>query len=178
MKTIFSIILILLAGGLFYFYTNPQYQNVKALEVEQANYNTALTQSKKLIAQRQTLTDEYNQIPGADLDRIQKLVPNSVDNVRLIIDMNGIALNRGLTIRNIKISGGQSGGATLGPDSNPYGSMELSFTVTASYDTFQQFLQDLEGSLRIVDVDSLSFTSTDKSDQYDYNVSLRTYWLK
>jgi len=178
MKTIFSIILILLAGGIFFFYTNPQYENIKTLQAEASDYNTALTQSKTLIAERDTLKTQYDQIPAADLDRIQKLVPDSVDNVRLIIDINGIALNRGLTIRNIKITSGQSGGTTLGPDESPYGSIDLSFTVTSSYNTFQQFLQDLESSLRIVDVDSLSFTATDKTDQYDYNVSLRTYWLK
>lgn len=97
----------------------------------------------------------------------------------MIIDINGIAAKRGMTIRGIKI---QSGTATkqgaIGPDNNPYGSISLSFSVTAPYDTFKGFLRDLETSLRIVDVTSISFAATEKGDIYDYGVTMRTYWLR
>jgi len=179
MKAFFSLILIALAVGLFFLFTDPNYQHLKELQLQASDYNQALTQSKILLAQRQALSDQYDQIAPASLDRIKKLVPDSVDNVRLIIDINGIAARRGMTIKSIRIAG--ASGTTqsaLGPDNNPYGSISLTFAVTAPYDEFKQFLKDLEQSLRIVDITSLSFTSTDKGDQYNYSVTLRTYWLK
>jgi len=179
MKAFFALILIALGVGLFFVFTDPHYQNIKNLQLQAADYNQALTQSKVLLAQRQTLSDEYDQIDPTNLDRIAKLVPDSVDNVRLIIDINGIAARRGMTIKGIRIAGASGTSDTsIGPDNNPYGSISLTFDVTAPYPEFKQFLEDLEQSLRIVDITSLSFTSSDKNDQYDYTVTLRTYWLK
>jgi Tfp pilus assembly protein PilO len=181
MKTFFSLFLIALGVGLFFLYTDPQYQNIKQLQIESADYNQALNQSKVLLAQRQALNDQYDKIPQADLDRIGKLVPDSVDNVRLVIDINGIAAKRGLNIKGIRIQGGSTAtgpSTTLGPDNNPFGSLSLAFTVTAPYDQFKGFLQDLEQSLRMVDVTALSFAASDKTADYDYSISLKTYWLK
>jgi len=180
MKALIALILIALGAGLFFGFTDPHYQHLKNLQLQAADYNQALSQSKILLAQRQALSDQYDQIDPTSLDRIKKLVPDSVDNVRLIIDINGIAARRGMTIKSIRIAGA-SGGTNqnaIGPDNNPYGSISLTFSVTAPYDRFKQFLKDLEQSLRLVDITSLSFGSSDKSDQYDYSITLRTYWLK
>ena len=179
MKTLFSFIIIALSAAIFGFYTNNHYQSIKTLRVQAAQYDKALTQSKLLLAQRDTLKKKYDEIPQESLDRLKKLAPDSVDNVRLIIDINGIAARRGMTIRNIKIQSGNAGKqGAIGPDNNPYGSIILSFSVSAPYDSFRGFLQDLEKSLRIVDITSLGFTASDKGDVYDYNLALRTYWLR
>ena len=181
MKTLFSLIIMAAAIGIFMFFTNDHFQNIKTLRTQAAEYDRALTQSKALLAQRDTLKQKYDSISQDNLDKIKKLAPDSVDNVRLIIDINGIATRRGMTIRGVKI---QSGGSStskqgsLGPDNNPYGSIVLSFSVTAPYDVFKSFLKDLERSLRIVDVQTLAFTASDKTDVYDYSVTLKTYWLR
>jgi Tfp pilus assembly protein PilO len=179
MKTIISFILIIASVAIFIFYTNDHYGKVKELRIQADQYDKALTQSKQLLAQRDVLKKQYDAIPQENLDKLKKLVPDAVDNVRLIIDINGIASRRGMTIKGIKIQGNSSAkSGSVGPDNNPYGSIILSFNVTAPYGAFKGFLQDLEKSLRIVDVTSLSFSATEKSDTYDYNVSLRTYWLR
>jgi Tfp pilus assembly protein PilO len=179
MKTLFSFVLIAASVALFVMFTNTHYQQIKALRAQAAEYDSALTQSKILLAQRDSLKKKYDEIPQENLDKLKKLAPDSVDNVRLVIDINGIAARRGMTIRNIKIQNGNAGkSGNIGPDNNPYGSMLLSFSVTAPYDSFKGFLQDLERSLRIVDITSLSFNANDKGDVYDYGVTLRTYWLR
>ena len=167
--------------GIFMFFTNDHFHNIQTLRTQAAEYDRALTQSKALLAQRDSLKTKYDSISPENLDKIKKLAPDSVDNVRLIIDINGIATRRGMTIRGIKIqsnAGSSAKQGSLGPDNNPYGSIVLSFSVTAPYDVFKGFLQDLERSLRVVDIQSLSFTASDKTDSYDYNVALKTYWLR
>ena len=180
MKTISSLLLVIAAIALFVMYTNPQYAQIKVLQAQAEDYSKALDQSKILLAQRDSLQKTYGTIASSSLDRLNKLVPNSVDNIRLVIDINGIAARRGLAPKNIKIDGADSAKtvSTLGPNASGYGSINLSFDVSAPYGTFIDFLKDLEQSLRLVDVNSISFTSTDKGDTYDYNVSIRTYWLK
>ena len=180
MKTISSLILVVAAVVVFVMYTNPQYQDIKALQSEAADYSEALDKSKTLLAERDNLQKIYKQISPDNLDKLNKLVPNSVDNVRLVIDINGIAARRGLAPRDIKINSADSAKtvSTLGPNASGYGSIDLSFNVSAPYNTFIDFMKDLEQSLRLVDVTAVSFSSTDKGDTYDYSVSLRTYWLK
>jgi Tfp pilus assembly protein PilO len=54
----------------------------------------------------------------------------------------------------------------------------VSFKVDSDYETFVSFLQDVEKSLRIVDVTDLTFTAPDKSTNYDFGITIKTYWLK
>jgi Tfp pilus assembly protein PilO len=64
----------------------------------------------------------------------------------------------------------------VGPSSDPVGSVSLGFSVTASYEDFLAFLQDLEHSLRILDVEKLAFTG-EQGGKYTFDFTIRTYWL-
>ncbi|HYC34579.1 MAG TPA: type 4a pilus biogenesis protein PilO [Candidatus Paceibacterota bacterium] len=177
MKTIISIILLLGSVGLFFAYTNPKYQEVKVAKVELAELDKALKQSKDILAKRGQLQQKYNSFKEADRQALESLLPDHVDNIKLILDMNNIAATHNLSLKGIKIdeekkdtSGNQITSKT------PYGSILVSFRVTSSYENFVKFLRDLERSLRIVDVAALSFKATD-SGTYDFDVTIKTYWL-
>jgi Tfp pilus assembly protein PilO len=62
-------------------------------------------------------------------------------------------------------------------DNSKYGTVGISFSVTASYDNFQNFLTDLEKSLRLVEITDLSVNGNN-TGLYDFSVGLKTYWLK
>ena len=52
--------------------------------------------------------------------------------------------------------------------------------VEGNYDVFQEFLNALEKSLRIVDISKLSFSSVELekgTGTYRYDVDIQTYWL-
>jgi len=182
MKNLLPIILILASVGAFFTYINPKYQDIKALQAERADYSVALDNSRELLARRDGLVKDYNMIPSEILTRLQKFLPDHVDNVRLIMDISGIAARYDLTLSNIKnLESGKKketvGSIDIGKGET-IGSAVLNFSVTAPYTTFQAFLADLERSLRVVDVVSLSFTADDKSEKYTYNLGIKTYWLK
>lgn len=174
--------MIVVAAGIFYFGIDPAYSNpdngVKALRAEVADYNTALDNSAELRKVRGQLIGKYNNLDKANLDRVNKLLPDGVDNVRLILDINNIASQYGMSIKNIKIDQDSAAGATPAATQNPVGTIRLSFAVTTSYENYIQFLSDLEKSLRIVDVVGLSFTTNDKDNTVTYTTVLQTYWLK
>ena len=65
----------------------------------------------------------------------------------------------------------------VGASDTDYDSLILSFSVTGSYDTFRAFVESLEQSLRLVDIQSISFSATD-TGVYDYSIAVKTYWLK
>ena len=177
MRVITPIVLVLIAIGVFIWYINPTYSQIKNLSAEEEQFDMALTRSKELIAVRDALLSRYNMIPTRDLERLEKLLPDHVDNVRLILDMNNIAAQYGMALQDIAIGEASAEGAELGADTSPIGAITLSFGVRSTYDNFLQFLMDLEESLRIVDVTSLSFAEGDGTFT-TYRVALRTYWLK
>lgn len=179
MKNIIPIILILASIGLFVFFTNDKYQVIKTLQTDITSYDKALGKSKDVLKKRGELQAKYAQFATSDLDALKKLLPDHVDNVQLILDMNGIARKHNMSISKIKISDDISTAKStqLGPQSSLYSSILVSFRTKASYTDFVGFLKDLERGLRLVDITSLSFKADSKNFN-DYSITIRTYWLK
>lgn len=179
MKLFTPILFVLIAIALFFWYVDPTYVRVQELLAQQSQLDQALTRSKELQDERDKLLARYNTFPQTDLNELQKLVPDHLDNVRLILDLDSMASRYGMRVRGVAIEGDTSRVQTgeLGPNASAYESVVLSFTVTGTYDTFRSFLGDLERSLRLVDVVGLEFRATD-TGVYDYTFRIRTYWLK
>ena len=193
MRFIFPSILILIALATFLAFVNPTYQAAKVLQADSAQYDAALTNSAKLQSERDALNAKYLTLSPDSLDKLNKLLPDNADNIRLIINIQQMAQTYGMSISSIKFD---SAAATDGSTSNnplaaasvsqvaqsqqDYGTFNLEFSTTGSYDNFLKFLKDLETSLRITDIQSITFSSdTDPTKTgYTYDVKLQTYWLK
>ncbi len=179
MKYLMPIIFISAALAGFFMYTNPKYQILKQKMADSQKIVEANNKATTLRAVRQKLNDDRNKISEADVDKITKMLPDSVENVGLIIDIDNIASKYGMRIRNTKINDTSARGSTaIGPDVRKHGAITLSFSVTSSFENFIVFLKDLESSVRLVDLTALSFSSGAKEGRYDFNVTLQTYWLK
>lgn len=181
-RLLFPLILVAAAVGLFMLYTDPAYQGVKDLQAKVGAYDEALNKSQELKRTRDQLISRRNTFPPEGLQKLERILPDNVDNIRLIIDINAIAARHSLSIRNIQL--GQVSDSTtnrnalaVGVSGDPVGSVELGFSVSASYEDFLAFLQDLEHSLRIVDVEDISFSVQPDTALYDYTLNIRTYWL-
>ncbi len=187
MNLITPIILIIISFGAFFGYIDPNYRgenlsngkrSIQSLRVEDARYQEALNNTTEIRKKRESLVQKRGEIDTQDLAKLEKLLPDNVDNIKLVIDMNQIAQNHSLSLKNIKLNTSlKSEADKLGQDNNRYGTVGLSFTVSASYDNFQTFLADLEKSLRLVDITELTVAGND-TGVYDFSVSLKTYWLK
>ncbi len=178
MSNIISIILVLASFGLFFGYIDPTYTAIQSSRTDKATYDTALANSKVLESERDALLQKFNAMDSTDLAKLTKLLPDNIDNIRLIIDIDNMAKTYGMRIRNFKTNTNQASTDTIGANTTPYGTLTLTFTTTASYNTFLAFLHDLERSLRVLDVTAVQFSSSDVSAVNDYNVTVNTYWLK
>lgn len=177
-RLLIPIILVATAFGLFFGYIDPTYQEIKELRSEEKKFNEALNQSRELQEIRDALLSRYNTFSQEDLSRLKKLLPDHIDNVRLILDIDSIASKYSMRTRNVTISEASSlEQNVIAADQGAVDSVVLSFSVAATYDNFIQFMKDLEQSLRVVDLMGLSFSSTE-GDAFNFNVSIKTYWLK
>lgn len=176
MKFLVPTIFIVISGVVFFGFIDTKYNEISDLRNEAKLFEDALDNSKELQNVRDDLLAQYNALPTEDLERLEKILPNNVDNVRLVRDIDGIATNYGMSLRNVNVdvrdrTGGIDSGISM------IGSVDLSFSVTGSYAEFTSFLRDLERSLRVVDVINLSFAASEKN-LYEYKLTIRTYWLK
>lgn len=178
MKNIISIILILAAVALFMLFTSPRFARVTELSNQVAEFDSALDRSKELVSLRDALLTRYNSIPTEDVERISTMIPDSIDTVRLIIDIDALATRYGMSLNNISIGSPDDAAAGIGPSGDIYGKLELSFSVASTYDRFRAFLGDLERSLRIIDVSSIVFGTPTEAGITPYTVTFTTYWLK
>jgi len=206
-----------IAVAVFFLYTDPTYSgttdthtSIKELQAVQKSYNDALDNAKKLSVKRDELAKQYAGISTDYIKKLNKLLPDEIENVKLIVDINNsIAFKYGMVITNVKFDTAQADvqsaqAKTAGvpnaqaqaAKNKAYGTFDLEFYTEGPYDKFINFLGDLEKSLRIVDINSIAFSSNDGTPQtggtifvggqgrtnipgvYKYDFKVRTYWLK
>lgn len=184
-KSIISLVCLASAIALFFFYTKPAYDSLGMVKGQIEKYNQALEKAAELQRLKQSLLSRYNSFNPADIDRLHKLLPDHVDNVRLVLDLDTLASRHGLALQNVVISAAASADSTssdiIGPSPEEHGSLTLGFATVGQYERFVAFLGDLEKSLRIVDVVELKITPATASGAgltYRFDIVLRTYWLK
>jgi Tfp pilus assembly protein PilO len=186
MKFITPIILIIVSVTSFLMFTNPTYKEVKELKAKATAYNEALATSARLQAERDALTAKYNSLLPEDLKRLTQLLPDTTDNVRLIIDLQRMAQAYGMTISSTKFDAKSTKKTVTPPTGSPlqavgandvaqatrdYGVFELAFSTTGNYENFMKFLKDVESSLRLTDIQSVEFSSDQAVQQQASNTS-------
>jgi Tfp pilus assembly protein PilO len=183
MRLFIPIILVIAAVGLFALYTNPAYQGTKGLQSQVTALDDALSKAKELKSRRDELLSKRKTFSTENIQKLERLLPDNVDNIRFVIEINNIAARHDLSLQNVSLGAISDAKTTrsklsVGPSGDAIGSVEIGFSLTATYDDFLIFLQDLEHSLRIVDVENISFQSKDTlKDTYEFSLTIRTYWL-
>lgn len=175
-----NLILIVLAVGLFYTFSSPQYREVQGLQASAAEYRSVIENVSRIAEARDALLDNYEAIPARERDKLLKVLPNSVDAVRLALDLDTIAGRYGIAIRNVKVDSLADPNAALAvlPNNDvPYKKAVVTFNFVSNYENFIRFISDLEKSLRIMDVKSVNFRVSENGI-YEHNVQVETYWLK
>lgn len=192
-KMTLSAVGLALAGGIFFLFTQPTYDAIKVLGQEIGEFNQALDKASELQQLKQSLLSRYNAFNPADIDRLHKLLPDHVDNVRLVLDLDNLAARSGMALQNVIISNPSSEEGnpgvigSIGGGRQKHDSLTLKFATRGTYQSFVTFLQELEASLRVVDLVSLNLErevvaqSEAKSGAepiFRYDITIRTYWLK
>lgn len=182
MRLFFPILLVAAAIALFSLWTNPHYQNIKKLQAQVQAFDEALSKTDQLRERRDELVSKLNTFSTENRQKLERILPDNVDNIRFVIEINGIAARRNLTLKNIAVGDisdakAARGPLALGPSGDPVGSAETNFSFTATYDEALAFLADLEHSLRVVDVEQLSIKPNTTGSAYDVSMTIRTYWL-
>ncbi len=200
MRFIMPIILIGIGVAVLFVFSDPLYNDVLQLRAQVGSYDEALNNSKALENERDKLTAKYNSINPENLTKLQKFLPENINNIRLILEIEQIAAPYAMSLKDIKyntttnttnptVLGFNQGGAVAAKNSpKDYGIWDLEFSTSGAYNNFLNFTKDLESNLRVVDISSIEFSSNvgtlpnpalnAPTDIYKYNFKIKTYWLK
>ncbi len=199
MRFLIPTILVGISIASFFMFVSPSYNEIVILREQIASYEEALNNSKALESERDKLSQKYNSFAPGNLSKLQKLLPDNVDNIRLILEIEKVATPYGMTLKDVRYEttkkdekkGSTSvaiqGGIDAVVVNKDYGTWNLQFSTTGTYKNFLNFIKDLENNLRIVDISSIQFSSiagnglnisNNNSESYKYDITIKTYWLK
>src|SRR6188768_915309 len=133
MNLILPIILIASSFAVFFGYIDPNYKgngtptdykdpsaSITYLREEAKKYDGVLTSSTDVNKKINDLIDKRTTITGTE--RLERLLPSNIDNIRLIIEISRIAERNGLVAKNISVGDMMKASVdTIGVDSSPYG---------------------------------------------------------
>lgn len=177
---------LLIAVGIFFVYVNPTWTgSIAATNAAIAYDDQALVAADKYKAKENALASASALIDQESLTRLSIFLPDSVDNVRLILDINALAARSGLSLSNINVvkndpsssQGAASAGAIQSARSSPVGSVDLSLSAVGTYTALHTFLTGVEKSARLLDIKDITVKGSD-TGVYTYQMSLRLYWLR
>ncbi len=189
-KLLYPIIFFALTIFGFFWYLQPTYADIQTLQDEIAAYDETLSQVDQLQTELNNELEKRDAITNDQLERLNRLLPETVDTVRFLIELDQIAAQHGMSVDDVSFSGaparfgGSGGNNGSGNGVSGYNSLEASFSVSGSYTDVQNFMRDIERSSRLLDITNFSLTTatggdTEESLQVgsnEYQFTLRTYW--
>ena len=185
MRNILPIILIVISIGLFYFDIAPQYTTVETLMAQKSQYADAITKVQEVSTLRDELLTKYNGFSADNIARLERLVPENINTVKLVSDLNSVAGTHGITIKSVSVSDDIVDTSQTVPDTTapqkPYNTTTISFKFDSTYPDLVTFLQDLEHSLQVVDVKAVTFQvppDNVNTGVFEYAITIQTYYLK
>ncbi len=170
---------LILSVGIFFVYVKPTWSGpLKETKVAIVNYEQALVAADEYKKKQNALTSARNAIDQENLNRLSVFLPDSVDNVSLILDINALAARSGLSLANIDvvINDSTTGNDGIGK-ANPVGSVDLSLSAIGTYSALQAFLVGIEKSARLLDVLDITVNGSE-TGVYNYKMIMRLYWLR
>lgn len=196
-KALTPLIGIVVAVGLFFTYVRPTFEDIKGIQDETAQYAQAIEKASELRQRINELKQRQSSIPLADLERLEAMLPDRVEEVMVLLDLDVLATMHRLVLGDIKV-GAEANTAPAGqnppedfeqsadetalledPDAalrRQYTTLDMSFSVSGAYNDFRAFLEELERSLVLMEITKITFEKSE-GDAVPFTVAIRLYSL-
>ena len=181
MSRLLPVLSLLIAGGVFFGYVSPTVSGpIAHTQALIKQYDEALIAADSFEQKKTQLTKAQQALPADALTRLKKFLPDNLNNVQLILDMDALATRSGVKLGGFNTSEtakstGAQGAALVG--AKPYDSLDLSVTAVGTYPAIRTFLGGVEKSL--LPLDLVEFHVSDSATGvYTYQMTFRLYSLR
>jgi len=192
------ITIILLFGAVVVglFYLVPEWQNVGKIKGSVDRLSEINNEFGDLVQTSKDLINTINKISQEDLSRIDEALPRGSKAADFVVLLERLAIKNGMVLKQIDITSAvgskpqaavqQSGTVKAAPKSTgalvgaEVGGKEIyelpfSFAVNGTYENFKKFLMNTEKSLRINDIEGISFSSPGKPEAFGTTLKAKIY---
>lgn len=170
------------------FYLGPEWQIFLNIQKEISSLSRISSELDEIAEERDTLIDLVNTISAEELARINQSLPQGAHAADFLVFLERLSAEHGIVLKSVdlasfteekrEISGQPTpGGAILTPTSSrTVREFPVTIQVSGTYESFKTFLENLEKNLRLVDIDSFSFTSQGDTKIIDFSIKAKTYY--
>ena len=191
MKLLLPVLIIILGIALFFGLPQPLLSSgstadpgIAELKQEKEVLESALNTARLAAEKLTVLETQYNAITPEQKAALQNVLPNTIDEVRLIIYVQNIGMQNKTLLKGVAVAQatGAGGSARNAPSETGvalvaagYEPVSISFTVKATYNQFLSLVEKMEKSLKIFDITSVEFSSADVKGTYEFKVAAQVY---
>lgn len=188
------IVLVLVIGLMVWQFFIPAFLSVSALRTGLDSERGKLEETKKLNEKLKSLGGDYVKV-GKDAEKIFDALPKKENIPGVLIQMEAMASQNGLILNSIDFSnvvddkkkisnvldaGAGAGGALAATvPTSPLKTMKVGLSLSGNYQSLKDFLKATESSLRIMDVNNISFGNKAKeegSESVSFKVDMIVYY--
>lgn len=173
-----NLLLLISSGALYYLVISPVYtgessgvfeipgDSIQALIKKEADYDATIQTAKDTVTLSKKIKKEYAVFDDATKEKMSIMVPDTINEVKLLNEITKMAILLGLPIDNLGVKD------TNGGEYNVY------FTVETTYVEFKNFMSKFEKSARLYTLQSVSFPPGKRDeDIIKFTVALSTYYM-
>jgi len=181
-RFLFPVLLIMLAIAVYILYTDSLYAELKYQLAKEVEVKAAVVEAEKAQVKLEEIKRRYESLPPDADEKLAQLLPETVDPIKLLIDASAFLERNGYSAKTVRVSYDDAAGG------GSYRKHKISFSISASYDMFREFLHELESSLMLRDTSRVSFTVVDSLGRqvysrpehviHTYNVEIIGYSLR
>ena len=173
-KIVLILIILLLLFGSYFLLLNPKIDQIRRdREVELKNKINQLASRESYLVDLKALTSSYKKLSDTELRRINLILPSEEDFPNIFTQLEALVEDNGIFLQAMDIS---KVVVELKEESKlPKNIRRLNISLSLSggdYNTFRNFLADIEFNIRTFDITSLSFTP----DFTSYFIVLTSYY--
>ncbi len=174
---------LLIAIGIFFAYVNPTWTgSIATARAAIAVDDASLVTARHYVTEQNELAAERDAIDPKDLSALTAFLPDSVNNVGLILDLNTLAARTGFSITAIDVTGNTDKKTSVSstPSGSPnelVGTVDLALSAQGTFSSLKSFLAGIERSGRLLDVQDMVVRDSE-TGVYTYQMRIRLYWLR
>ncbi|MFC1756930.1 hypothetical protein ACFLZC_02125 [Patescibacteria group bacterium] len=149
------------------------------MRYEKNGFNEILESSRELKDSRDTLLAKFNSISNEQLAKFYKVLPEEPEENDLMLQFSSIAQKSGVVVKRLNLYEETEAAQSLYSQQvgvkKSYKVLKIEAVFLASYEGFGVFLKELEKNLRLIDVESISFSSN-KEGLYEFTIKANSYF--
>lgn len=184
MRTITPVFSIIIALVVFFSVSKPMFTEIDDIKAQTAQFQEAVDSAQSRNQKLEELINKKQGHDSRDLEYLDALVPQDVDEVKMLVDLKEMAEKHNMLIGNIGVEGGGTGSPASDASSevsgaisyNSFSTADITFGLIGTYEQFKSFLADMERSLVLMEVINITFASGE-GDLQQYDLTIRAFGL-